>query len=498
MWNKGECEYHTEYYSTTFAYLTYSLSPPLLTRLRHFLTNSGFRLPGEAQQIDRIMTSFSQVYWEDNAGDLQKCPFHDRDTVFLIAFAIIMLNTDLHKSHSSSNSRKARKKMTKSEFLNNLRGVDNNEDISHEYLSEVYDSISAHPISLHMLDSVSAHESLSGSFYDETPKEKLSLDVALTEIMQNAKMSEELLRGVSVHEHPFYTVEDFGRHLGYQGHYDALADVVRSVIATTWHHFHGLINAVLDAAHLDPRGMEMSLDLLQYSLCTSICLDMVMERTAFINQLARYKMFRERRGDRFSTREHQAYKTEAWYAKLEMNCADPSNDGAKLIALADVRELIEELRDSLRIDVTAKREMNCVVRRIRQGEFLLNDPTRFFLREGDLVKRGNRTGRSTKYRFFLFSDVLIYAKASASSDDFKIHEELPLHLMKITDWFPDKRQQMKTAFRVHHPRKSFIVFADSVEDRQNWVKDIRRAIEEEVERLTYLENARLAAAAVER
>lgn len=387
--------------------------------------------------------------------------------------------------------------MTKSEFLNNLRGVDNNEDISREYLSEVYDSIDANSISLHMTDGISAHGSLASSYHDETSKEKLGLDVALTEALHNAKMSEELLRGVSVHDHPFYTVEDFGGQLGYAGQHEALADVVRSVVATTWHHFHGLIHAVLDAAHLDPRGMEMSLDLLQYALVTTICLDMTMERTAFMTQLARYKMFRERRGDRFS-RDHQAYKSEAWYAKLEMNCADPSNDGAKLVALADVRELIQDLRDSLRIDVTAKREMNCVVRRIRQGEFLLNDPTRFFLREGDLVKRGNRMGRSTKYRFFLFSDVLLYAKAASSSDDFKIHEELPLHLMKITDWFPDKRQQMKTAFRIHHPRKSFVVFADSVEERQHWVKAIRMGIEKEVERLTYLENARLAAAAVER
>jgi PH domain len=184
--------------------------------------------------------------------------------------------------------------------------------------------------------------------------------------------------------------------------------------------------------------------------------------------------------------------------KLEMNCADPTDDEAKLYALADVHDMILELHDLFRIDVDAKREMNRVVRRIRQGEFLLNDPTRFFLREGDLVKRSNRTGRSTSYRFFLFSDVIIYASATTSHDNFKIHEELPLHLMKITDWFPDRRQQMKKAFQVHHPRKSFIVFADSVEERQSWVKDIREAIAKEVERLTHLENARLAAASVER
>lgn len=470
-------------------------------RLRHFLTNCGFRLPGEAQQIDRIMTTFAQCYWEDNAGDLNTCPFRDQDTVFLIAFAIIMLNTDLHKSHGhASNSRKQRKRMTKQEFLNNLRGVDNNEDISRDYLAEVYDSIEEHPITMLMTaDDASAVTGSLGFSYHEASNEMMSLDMHLLEALKNAKMSEELLRSVSVHEHPFYTVEDFGRNLGYESHRDALADLARSVVSTTWHHFHGLIHSVLDVAHLDPRGMEMSLDLLQYALCTTICLDMTMERTAFLTQLARLKMFRARRGSRFaSAQEHQAYRTEDWYVRLERNCADPTDDEAKLYALADVHDMILELHDSLRIDVEAKREMNRVVRRIRQGEFLLNDPTRFFLREGDLVKRSNRTGRSTSYRFFLFSDVIIYASATTSHDNFKIHEELPLHLMKITDWFPDRRQQMKKAFQVHHPRKSFIVFADSVEERQSWVKDIREAIVKEVERLTHLENARLAAASVER
>jgi hypothetical protein len=447
------------------------------------------------------VTSFAQCYWEDNAGDLGKCPFRDQDTVFLIAFAIIMLNTDLHKSNGhSSNSRKQRKRMTKQEFLNNLRGVDNNADIPLDYLAEVYDSIEAHPIAMLMTtDDASVVTGSIGLSFRETSIETMSLEMHFLEALKHAKMSEELLRGVSVHEHPFYTVEDYSRYIGYEGHQDALADVARSIVSTTWHHFHGLIHSVLDAAHLDPRGMEMSVDLLQYALCTTICLNMTMERAAFVTQLARFKMFRERRGSRFaSAQEHQAYKSEDWYVKLESNCADPADDEAKISALIDVHGMIQELHDSLRVNVKAKREMNCVVRRIRQGEFLLNDPTRIFLREGDLVKRSSRMGRSTRYHFFLFSDVIIYTKAASSQPDFKIHEELPLHLMKITDWFPDKRQQMKTAFHVHHPRKSFIVFADSVEERQSWVKDIREAIVKEVERLAHLENARLAAASVER
>ena len=114
--------------------------------LRHFLTNCGFRLPGEAQKIDRLITTFSQCFWEDNSGTAC-CPFSHQDTVFLLAFAVIMLNTDLHRANVDQ-GRKKRKKMTKTEFLNNLRGVDNSADLSKDYLSNTYDSIAAKPIEM--------------------------------------------------------------------------------------------------------------------------------------------------------------------------------------------------------------------------------------------------------------------------------------------------------------------------------------------------------------
>ena len=116
--------------------------------LRHFLTSAGFRLPGEAQKIDRLITVFAQCFWEDNAGTAC-CPFSHQDTVFILAFSVIMLNTDLHKaSLDDSRKKRKRKKMSKLEFMNNLRGVDNSADLSKDYLSSIYDSISAEAIEM--------------------------------------------------------------------------------------------------------------------------------------------------------------------------------------------------------------------------------------------------------------------------------------------------------------------------------------------------------------
>jgi Ca2+-binding EF-hand superfamily protein len=65
-------------------------------------------LPGEAQQIDRLMSAFSQVYYRSNPN-----VFVDEDAAYITAFAIVMLNTD---AHSPNNTRK----MTKQEFVRNV------------------------------------------------------------------------------------------------------------------------------------------------------------------------------------------------------------------------------------------------------------------------------------------------------------------------------------------------------------------------------------------
>lgn len=48
-------------------------------------------ITGEAQKIDRIMEKFAERYCRDNPG-----AFPTADGAYLLAFAIIMLNTDAH------------------------------------------------------------------------------------------------------------------------------------------------------------------------------------------------------------------------------------------------------------------------------------------------------------------------------------------------------------------------------------------------------------------
>jgi hypothetical protein len=456
-------------------------------RLRHLLTNCGFQLPGEAQQIDRIMCTFAQCYWEDNAGDNLRCPFQDQDTVFLLSFAIIMLNTDLHKSYTppSHGRKKDRKRMTKTEFLTNMRGATRTEELSQEYLSKIYDSIEDNPI---VMDEQDIGETSS------EPGE--SLETSLASMVGNVKAVDALLRGLSVHEHRFTTVEDFS-----QGHNnnmkEAMGELTRDFMTKTWHHFHGLINAAIEMAHLDLQGMESCVHVLKYALCLTICLDMPVERAAFLGQLGRYKLFNAWRrglaGD--LSADYESIKEEDWYLGIEEAFSKSRNEKGKISALEKVHSLISDLGLTLAVNVDGRKALKEAVEKLQHGEHLLNDPGRLFIRQGNLLKRANRSGRCVEYRFFLFSDMLIYAKKIGGSSQYHIHEELPLILMKVVDWFPpDLKKESKRAFQIFHPRKNLLVLCASKEERASWVNAIRTAVDQELERKVAIEAARMAAA----
>ena len=78
----------------------------------------------------------------------------------------------------------------------------------------------------------------------------------------------------------------------------------------------------------------------------------------------------------------------------------------------------------------ARRELEAVARRIEKGDALLlldggAAATRRFLREGDLVKLCRSQAKRKTYRFFLFSDQLLYTHKTPHGE-FRVHEQLLL------------------------------------------------------------------------
>ncbi|KAA8523097.1 hypothetical protein F0562_009520 [Nyssa sinensis] len=105
------------------------------TALRTFLET--FRLPGESQKIQRILEAFSEKFYDQQSSEI----FVSKDSVFILCYSLIMLNTDQHNPQ-------VKKKMTEEEFIRNNRAINGGKDLPREYLSELFHSISTHAITL--------------------------------------------------------------------------------------------------------------------------------------------------------------------------------------------------------------------------------------------------------------------------------------------------------------------------------------------------------------
>ncbi|KAF2994489.1 GDP/GTP exchange factor for ARF [Curvularia kusanoi] len=98
-----------------------------------------FRLPGESALIERIVTVFSEEYY--NAAQPEEIA--NKDAIFVLTYAVIMLNTDQHNPNL-----KGDKRMKLEDFGRNLRGVNDGKDFDPEYLQAIYDSIRTREIIL--------------------------------------------------------------------------------------------------------------------------------------------------------------------------------------------------------------------------------------------------------------------------------------------------------------------------------------------------------------
>ncbi|KAH7404969.1 hypothetical protein KP509_15G051500 [Ceratopteris richardii] len=119
-----------EEFTKTFDFRDMSLD----MALRIFLET--FRLPGEAQKIHRILEAFAAWYHEQSPQVLA-----DKDAAFVLAYSVILLNTDQHNSQ-------VKKKMSEEDFIRNNRKINAGQDLPRDYLSNLYRSILKHEIKM--------------------------------------------------------------------------------------------------------------------------------------------------------------------------------------------------------------------------------------------------------------------------------------------------------------------------------------------------------------
>lgn len=115
--------------------------------LRRFLQS--FRLPGEAQKIDRFMLKFAERYITGNPN-----AYANADTAYVLSYSVIMLNVDQHSKKMKG------PRMTPEDFIKNNRGINDNADLPEEYLRGIYEEISHNEIVLNTEQEAAADKGL--------------------------------------------------------------------------------------------------------------------------------------------------------------------------------------------------------------------------------------------------------------------------------------------------------------------------------------------------
>ncbi|KAM7536040.1 hypothetical protein Aperf_G00000103679 [Anoplocephala perfoliata] len=92
---------------------------------------------GESQKIEFLLSVLTKCYIEQNMEKVAK-QFHDPETINVLAYSIMLLHTTFY----NQSARKYGKPMSKTEFINNNRGIDGGRDLSTPLLEGIYERVS--------------------------------------------------------------------------------------------------------------------------------------------------------------------------------------------------------------------------------------------------------------------------------------------------------------------------------------------------------------------
>lgn len=227
----------------------------LVAALRFFL--EGFRLPGEAQKIDRLMEKFASRYCECNPNNTL---FASADTAYVLAYSVIMLTTDLHSPQVKS-------KMTKEQYIRLNQGISDSKDLPQEYLSQIYDEIAGHEIKMKGASSKPGKQVISSE-----KKRRFLWNMEMEVISSAAK---NLMESVSHVQAPFTTA----KHLEH----------VRPMFKMAWTPFLAAFSVGLQDCD-DQEIAYLCLDGIRCAIRITCIFHMTLERDAYVQALARFTL----------------------------------------------------------------------------------------------------------------------------------------------------------------------------------------------------------------
>ncbi|XP_053322156.1 brefeldin A-inhibited guanine nucleotide-exchange protein 1 [Spea bombifrons] len=231
-----------------------------VSALRLFL--EGFRLPGEAQKIDRLMEKFAARYLECNQGQTL---FASADTAYVLAYSIIMLTTDLH-------SPQVKNKMTKEQYIKMNRGINDSKDLPEEYLSAIYNEIAGKKISMKETKELAITTKSSKPSVASEKQRRLLYNL---EMEQMAKTAKALMEAVSHVQAPFTSAT----HLEH----------VRPMFKLAWTPFLAAFSVGLQDCD-DTEVASLCLEGIRCAIRIACIFTIQLERDAYVQALARFTL----------------------------------------------------------------------------------------------------------------------------------------------------------------------------------------------------------------
>ncbi|XP_024640128.1 brefeldin A-inhibited guanine nucleotide-exchange protein 1 isoform X2 [Medicago truncatula] len=235
--------------------------------IRFFL--QGFRLPGEAQKIDRIMEKFAERFCKCNPSS-----FSSADTAYVLAYSVIMLNTDAHNNM-------VKDKMTKADFIRNNRGIDDGKDLPEEYLGALYDKIVRNEIKM-KADSSAPQSKQENSF-----NRLLGLDGILN--LVNWKQNEEKAVGANglLIRHIQEQFKSNSRKSESAYHVVTDVAILRFMVEVCWGPMLAAFSVTLDQSD-DRVATSQSLQGFRHAVHVTAVMGMQTQRDAFVTSVAKF------------------------------------------------------------------------------------------------------------------------------------------------------------------------------------------------------------------
>lgn len=245
--------------------------------LRRFLQS--FRLPGEAQKIDRFMLKFAERYITGNPN-----AFANADTAYVLAYSVIMLNTDQHSAKLKGN------RMTKEDFIKNNRGINDNADLPDDYLSGIFEEIAHNEIVLlterDAAASLGITENTAGGLANMGFLANVGRDLRREAYVQAseemAQKTEQLFRSLVRSQRKTMEKTSLARFIPATSfkHVGPMFDV-------TWMSFlSGLSGQVQDTQNLET--IKLCMEGLQLAIRIACLFDLETPRVAFVSALAKF------------------------------------------------------------------------------------------------------------------------------------------------------------------------------------------------------------------